>query len=80
MRSIRIDSACRPRHEILGEGGDAAVLDAGLGFEFEGGDHGAGVDLHHVAVHGEFFEFRLDARGGVLQFLGVVGAARGAVR
>ena len=33
--------------EVLGEVGDAAVLDAGFGLELEGGDHRAGIDLHH---------------------------------
>ena len=66
--------------QIFGEGGDAAVLDAGLGLELEGGDHRAGVDLHHVAQHVELFELRLDARGGVLEFLLVVGAARRRLR
>ena len=35
--------------EVFGEGGDAAVLDAGFGLEFEGRDHRAGIDLRHVA-------------------------------
>ena len=66
--------------EIFGEVGDAAVLDAGFGLEFEGGDHRAGIDLHHVAEHVELFELRLDAAGGVLQFLLVVRIARRAAR
>ena len=63
--------------QILGEGGDAAVLDAGFGLELEGGDHRAGIDLDHVAEHVELFELGLDAAGGVLQFLLVVGIAAG---
>jgi hypothetical protein len=47
MRSIRMDSACNPRHKVFGQRGDAAVLDAGFGLELEGGHHRAGVDLHH---------------------------------
>ena len=31
--------------EIVGEAGDAAVLDAGFGLELEGRDHRAGIDL-----------------------------------
>ena len=39
--------------EVVGQAGDARVFDAGLGLELEGGDHGAGVDLHHLAAHVE---------------------------
>src|SRR6202034_195856 len=35
--------------EVFGEAGDAAVLDAGVGTELEGGDDGAGVDLDDLA-------------------------------
>ena len=45
--------------EVVAQAGDAAVLDAGLGLELEGGDHGAGVDLRHRAVH-----FELGTLGG----------------
>jgi hypothetical protein len=39
--------------EIVGEADDAAVLDAGFGLEFEGGDDRAGIDLRDLAVHVE---------------------------
>src|ERR1019366_10022108 len=42
--------------EIVGETDNAAVLDAGFGFEFESGDYRAGVDLGDLA---EDFEFRV---------------------
>ena len=48
--------------QIFGQVGDAAVFDAGFGLEFEGGDHRAGVDLHHVSKHVELFELGFDAR------------------
>ncbi len=80
MRSIRIDSACRPRQRSSRQVGDPAVLDAGIGLEFEGGHHRAGIDLHHVAQHVELFELRLDAAGRILQFLLVVRIARRAPR
>ena len=43
--------------EIVGEAGDARVLDAGLGLELVGGDHGAGIDLHDLAAHVELGAF-----------------------
>ena len=63
--------------QIFGERGDAAVLDAGLGFEFEGGDHRAGVDLHYIAVHVELFELGLDAAGDLFELEGIVRIAAG---
>ena len=48
--------------EIVGQAGDARVFDAGLGLELVGGDHGAGIDLHHLAAHvelGAFFDQHL---------------------
>ena len=75
MRSIRIDSACRPRHRSSRERGDAAVLDARLRLEFEGRHHRSGIDLHHRAEHVELFELRFDAHRDILQFLLVVGIA-----
>ncbi len=63
--------------EVLVERGDAAVLDAGLGLELEGGDHRAGIDLHHRAKHVELLELGLDAGGDVLEFQLVVGGASG---
>ena len=56
MRSIRMLSARKREAEIVAEADDAAVLDAGFGLEFEGGDDGAGVDLRDLAVD---FEFRV---------------------
>jgi hypothetical protein len=53
MRSMRMDSARHGEAEVVGEAGDARVFDAGFGAELEGGDHGAGVDLHHLAVDAE---------------------------
>src|ERR1019366_1422137 len=50
--------------EVFAEADNPGVLDAGFGLELEGGDHGPGVDLHHVAEHVELFEFGLDAAGG----------------
>ena len=43
--------------EVVGQAGDARVFDAGLGLELEGGDHGAGIDLHHLAAHVELGAF-----------------------
>ncbi len=43
--------------EIFGKAGDAAVFHAGLGLELVGGDHGAGIDLHHLAAHVELGAF-----------------------
>ena len=63
--------------EVFAEVDDAGVLDAGFGLELEGGDDGAGVDLDDVAEDVELFELGLDAAGGVLEFLLVVGIARG---
>ena len=40
--------------EIVGEVGDAAVFDSGIGLEFERSDHGAGIDLRDLAVNFEF--------------------------
>ena len=39
--------------EVVGEAGDAGVLDAGVGAELEGGDDGAGIDLRDLAVDAE---------------------------
>ena len=47
--------------QVFGQRRDAAVLDAGFGLELERGHHRAGVDLHHGAVHVEFFELGFDA-------------------
>ncbi len=45
--------------EVVGEAGDAGVLDAGFGLELVGGDHRAGIDLHDLAADvelGAFFD------------------------
>ena len=60
-----MDSARHGEAEIVGEAGDAAVLDAGFRAELEGGDDGAGIDLNDLAVDVElraFFDEGL--RGG----------------
>ena len=77
MRSIRIDSACKPRHRSSVSVVMRVVLHAGFGLELEGGDHGSGIDLHHRAAHVELLELGLDAGGGFLQLLAVEGAAGG---
>ena len=43
--------------EIVAEVGDAAVLDARFRLELEGGDHGAGIDLHDLAANVELAAF-----------------------
>jgi len=43
--------------EIVGKAGDTRVFDAGFGLEFVGGDHGAGVDLNHLAADIELAAF-----------------------
>ena len=43
--------------EVVGQAGDARVFDAGFGLELVGGDHGAGVDLDHLAAHVELGAF-----------------------
>ena len=63
--------------EVFAEVDDAGVLDAGFGLELEGSDDGAGVDLDDVAEDVELFELGLDAAGGVLELLLVVGIAGG---
>ena len=55
--------------EIVGEAGDAAVLDAGFGLELEGGDHGAGIDLHDLAAHVELGAFFHQHAGFFAQFV-----------
>ena len=51
--------------EIVAQAGYAAVFDAGVGLEFVGGDHGAGVDLDHLAIDFELRAF-LDQLAGFL--------------
>ena len=46
----------------------------GFRLEFEGGDHRAGIDLHHVAEHVELFELGLDLHGDVLELERIVRA------
>ena len=53
--------------EIVGQAGDAAVLDAGFGLELEGRDHGAGIDLHDLAAHVELAALFAEHLGEVLQ-------------
>ena len=60
--------------EIVAQAGDAAVLDAGFGLELEGGDHRAGIDLHHRAAHVELAALFLQHLRQVLQLLLVDGA------
>jgi hypothetical protein len=58
MRSMRMLGA-HGEAEVVGEAGDAAVFDAGFGLELVGGDHGAGIDLDHLAADvelGAFFD------------------------
>ena len=43
--------------KIVGEAGDARVLDARFRLEFVCGDHRAGIDLHHLAAHVELGAF-----------------------
>ena len=43
--------------EIVGEAGDAGVLDAGVGAELERGDDGAGIDLDDLSVDAELGTF-----------------------
>ncbi len=74
--------------EVVGEAGDAGVLDAGVGAELEGGDDGAGVDLGDLAVDAElgaffdedagFFAEGLFADDGVLLRSGRGGRRAGA--
>ena len=48
--------------QVVGQAGDARVFDARFGLELEGGDHGAGIDLHDLAAHvelGAFFDQHL---------------------
>ena len=54
---------------------DAAVLDAGVGFEFKSCDDGTGVDLDNVAQDVELFELGLDLGGDVFQFLAIEAGA-----
>ncbi len=37
--------------KVIGEVGDAAVLDSSIRLELEGGDHGTGIDLRDLSVH-----------------------------
>ncbi len=60
--------------EIVGEAGDAAVLDAGFGLELEGRDHGAGIDLHHRAAHVELAALFAQHLRQVLQLIFIDGA------
>ena len=66
-------SARKREAEIVAEADDAAVLDAGFGFEFEGGDDGAGVDLRDLAVDFEFRVLRGQNLGDNLQLVFVDG-------
>ncbi len=43
--------------EVVGQAGDAGVLDAGVGAELERGDDGAGIDLGDLAVDAELGAF-----------------------
>jgi hypothetical protein len=55
--------------EVVGQAGDARVLDAGFGLELVGGDHGAGVDLDDLAAHVEFGAFLHQHTGLFAQFV-----------
>ena len=60
--------------EVVAQAGDAAVLDAGLGLELEGGDDGAGIDLHHLAADVELGALFRQHLRQVLQLYFVDGA------
>ena len=65
--------------EVVGETGDARVLDAGVGTELEGGDDGAGIDLRDLAIDAELGALLHQGAGFVAQGLladdgGFVGA------
>ena len=62
--------------EVVLQVDDAAVLDARLGLELEGGDDRAGIDLHHRAQDAELFALLGQGQGQLLQLLLVVGHAR----
>ena len=57
--------------EVVGEIGDAAVLDAGFGLELECRDHRAGIDLRHLSVDVELRVLFREHLGQQLQFVGV---------
>ena len=57
--------------EVLGELGDAAVLDAGFGLELEGGDHRAGIDLRHLPMDVELGVLLGEHLRQQLEFVGV---------
>ena len=47
------------QRQVVGEADDLRVLDAGVGLELVGGDHGPGVDLAHRAHHAELGRLQL---------------------
>ena len=59
--------------EVIREVGDAAVLDARLGLEFERRDHRAGIDLRHLPVNVELGILFRQHLGQQLQFVGING-------
>jgi hypothetical protein len=58
--------------EIVGEIGDAAVLDSGFRLEFERRDHRAGIDLRDLPVNSNSAYFS-SAPGQQLEFIGING-------
>ena len=57
--------------QIVGEVGDAAVLDAGFGLVLERRDHRAGIDLRDLSVHVELGVFFREHLRQQLQFVGI---------
>ena len=55
--------------QVVGQAGDARVFHAGLGLELVGRDHGAGIDLHHLAAHVELGAFLHQHLGFFAQFV-----------
>ena len=53
MRSIRMLSALQRQAQVVGESGDAAVLDASLGLELKGRDDRAWIDLRDLPMNVE---------------------------
>ncbi len=55
--------------KIVVQAGDAAVLDASLGLELVGGDHGAGIDLDDLAADAELGAFLHQHAGLIAQLV-----------
>ena len=67
--------------EVVGEAGDAAVLDARFGLVFIRRDHRAGIDLSDLALDVELLQFEFNGAGaclhlGFLEFFGALRAVQ----